>query len=59
MEIKKIDTTTQKETILATRPNSFDDFVIFTNDINLERAFKFIKLAILSFSYQPNVKKSL
>ena len=27
MEIKKIDTTTQKQTILATRPNSFDDFV--------------------------------
>ena len=27
MEIKKIDTTTQKETILATRPDNFDDFV--------------------------------
>jgi Holliday junction resolvasome RuvABC ATP-dependent DNA helicase subunit len=27
MEIKKIDTTTQKQTILATRPDSFDDFV--------------------------------
>ncbi len=27
MEIKKIDTTTQQQTILATRPDSFDDFV--------------------------------
>ena len=27
MEIKKIDTTTQKQTILATRPDNFDDFV--------------------------------
>lgn len=27
MEIKKIDTNTQKQTILATRPDSFDDFV--------------------------------
>lgn len=27
MEIKKIDTTTQKQTILATRPDCFDDFV--------------------------------
>ena len=27
MEIKKIDTTTQKQTILATRPDSFDDFI--------------------------------
>lgn len=27
MEIKKIDTTIQKETILLTRPDSFDDFV--------------------------------
>ena len=27
MEIKKIDTTTQKQTILATRPDNFDDFI--------------------------------
>ena len=27
MEIKKIDTTTQKETILATRPDSFSEFI--------------------------------
>jgi hypothetical protein len=27
MEIKKIDTTVQKQTILATRPDSFSDFV--------------------------------
>ena len=27
MEIKKIDTSIQKQTILATRPDSFDDFI--------------------------------
>ena len=27
MEIKKIDTTKQEKTVLATRPDNFDDFI--------------------------------